>query len=403
MGMTSPGQRLCFMMMYLSVVTAVLAAVNFVVDPFGVWGVSVIDRVYLKSEPGERSTTPYRLRSEQPTTLLVGSSRVLFGMLIEQGYRDGVLNAGVSHASLDEIAGILQAAIGNRSLKRVVWGVDFFAFDENWTGFRDPQAPLRLQRNEPLMIAETLFSLDALDASRKLLFRAIGGRDRLPATRRAPVPWPEELIREKLDGVDEGGLGQADDAVVTWQLMQWAPSYATYRYSANQLMLFRSTMERVQAAGIDVVLFVPPLSGFELEVIRQTGHWQTFQRWQRELVAVAPYWDFSGYSALSRSDGLFIDIAHFKPAIGHLILRDLLGQGCSRCGQKGQLVAAAAQWVDPATLDAHLREQDASRMAHTREESRYSRIVAEVLRGNRGPLRPSVLHDHGMTSGSRAG
>ena len=69
------------------------------------WRSTVIDPAYRvtggpRNEAGERVTTAYRIRAERPTTLLVGSSRVIVGMYIEHGAQDGFFNASMSGASL---------------------------------------------------------------------------------------------------------------------------------------------------------------------------------------------------------------------------------------------------------------------------------------------------------------
>jgi hypothetical protein len=133
-------------------------------------------------------------------------------------------------------------------------------------------------------------------------------------------------------------------------------------------------------AGIEVILYVPPLNRYELEIIRQTGRWETFQRWKRQLLTVGLYWDFSGYNELSRSDPLFSDSIHFKPVVGHAILRQILGKGCVERGDKAQVVADAGVWVSPATVDRHLATQTLDGFSPAQQDLRYSTLVEEVLR-----------------------
>src|SRR5262249_3418890 len=64
------------------------AAINWTVNPYGAWRTDVVHPLHRPSritetEVGERVVTAYRIRAERPTTLLVGSSRVLNGMPVE--------------------------------------------------------------------------------------------------------------------------------------------------------------------------------------------------------------------------------------------------------------------------------------------------------------------------------
>ena len=87
------------MLMCLAGGLTVGAAINWIVNPYGAWSTTVTDRAYrltevAADEVGERVSPAYRIRVEHPTTLLVGSSRVLNGMLVEQSGHDTFFNAG---------------------------------------------------------------------------------------------------------------------------------------------------------------------------------------------------------------------------------------------------------------------------------------------------------------------
>ena len=386
--MTDSVRRLGLMLLCLAGFLAAVAALNWIVNPYGAWRSTVIDPGYrfsetTRNEAGERVTTGYRIRVEQPTNLLVGSSRVVVGMYIERGARDGFFNASMSGASLAEIAAVLRLATANSRLRRVIWGVDFYAFDERFVGFRHPETRVRLEGDEwqlmVMQIKETLLSAQALDDSRKVLLRAARG-GRKPGPFAAPVPWPEEVIRTRLVDPGRPGLALADDASRKAQLVNWVGNYSDYRSSESLQHLFRGAVSGARAAGIEVVLFVPPLSRCELEVIDQTGSWGAFQTWKRQLLEAGPYWDFSGYGKLDGMESLFLDVAHFWPAVGHVMLREFLGQGCGQCGEVARLVGEAGVWVEAATIDAYLAQQETMRTAARSRRDRCAKVVEEMLR-----------------------
>jgi hypothetical protein len=369
-----PSRRLRFMRVGLLTFLAMVVAINWLTDPYGVWRIALIDRVYLSTQPGERVLTPYRVRNEQPTTMLIGNSRVLWGMPIEQAYRAGVFNASLPGASLDELAAIVDVALSNPRLKRLVWGVDFAYFDTNWSA-RDPLMRLRLEGNLGLKMTDTLFSTQALTASRKLLMRAVGGRKRLSPTQSVAVPWPQAVIAQALDDSLHRGVTTSK-----WRPAEWVPTYTRFRLSSQNVALFHDTVARARRAGIDVIVFIGPTSPYELEVIRQSGRWDTFQEWKRQLLSTQPYWDFSGYNELAFAEHLFTDAVHYEPGVGHLILRHLLGEDTTHCGETAPLILDSGAWVDAATVDQHLAQQDAARVARTAVSSRYQTLVTEMLR-----------------------
>jgi hypothetical protein len=383
---------------------AAVAAVNWIVNPYGAWPSTLVDPAYRvtkgpRNEAQERVSIAYRIRAERPATLLVGSSRVVWGMQLEHGAQDGFFNASMSGASLEEIAAILRLATANPRLERVIWGVDFYAFDERFAGFRHPETRVRLEGDErrvmALRIKEMLFSMRALDESGKVLLQVAAGRKKQPLSAR--VPWPEEVIRAELQAPGRRGLDRADEAALRAQLRDWVGNYSTYRPSGPLLAVYRDAIAGLTAAGIAVTVFVPPLSGCELEVIEQAGRWDTLQEWKRQLLVAGPYWDFSGYGKLERADWLFLDVAHFWPAVGHAMLRQFLGEGCRECGDAGPLLREAGVWVDTSSIDAYLDQQEARRAAGRHRAGRCAKVVEEMLRAEaRAARAPAAGADPGL-------
>ena len=255
-----PAHRLRMMLCYPFGVLAVVVSVNWLANPYGAWPLNLIDTIYFQQGgPGrERIATPYRVRIEQPTTLLVGSSRMLFGMQVEQGCRDGVFNAGLSGASLDEIVGLLRLARHNTRLKRVLWGVDFYPFKESYRGYHDGPTGARLEGDAALLVRDTLLSTKALSESWDLLYAAARGRENLPPMALLPIPWPESVIRDMLQQLADGPSPALNEPKFTHDLPLWFPLYADYQLAPTQLDLLRNTVSQLQDAGIEVVLLRPP-------------------------------------------------------------------------------------------------------------------------------------------------
>ena len=383
---SSTSRRLVLMLVCLATVLITVVGINWIVNPYGVWRTTVIDRGYRLTDTsvdqvGEHLSTPYRVRIERPTTLIVGSSRLLRGMLVAQSGHDSFFNASLSGGTLAELAGVLRLATANPRLRRVIWGVEFYAFDEKFVGYRHPEIRIRLEADErdalTLRIKETLFNMKAFRDSRRVLARAVRGQK--PASLSDPVPWPEDLIKERLASVSPRGLAQAKDAKIRDQLKDWINSYEDYGLSRPQVTLFQETVADLTRTGLEVILFVPPMSKCELETIDQLGAWDDFQQWKRELLVVGPYWDFSGYGKLDLSPELFTDVPHFKPAVGQVILRRLLGLGCAGCGARAQTIWDAGVWVDETTVDAYVARQEAARSAITPPNTRCGKMVEGML------------------------
>ncbi len=378
-------RRVVLMLAVALVFFGAVAAINWAANPYGAWRVALFDGVYRTDSPGERVATPYRLRSEAAHTVLLGSSRVLFGIAIPQGGRDGVLNAALSGAYLDELLAEANVLTENHHVRRVFWGVDPHLLDARCATFRDPLIPTRLARAWRPLIGETLLNTDALYASGRLALRAIRGRSRLPMEEGAVLPWSPSTIAEALAGVTPAGLASATDATIRSSLIESVEPYSTFAVDEASMRRFRQGVDRLRAAGIDVQLFIPPLSVYELEGIRQAGRWEQLQEWKRRLLEVGPYWDYSGYGELASREDLFLDVLHVKPALGHLILRQLLGLDCEQCAVPARSLWRARVWVDRDTMAAHLQAQDSARQAFVEQGSRASERVAGILASSDRP------------------
>jgi len=374
------------MLVCLAGVLVSVVAINWIVNPYGVWRTTVIDRAYrltdaAADEGRERLTTPYRIRTEQPSTLLVGSSRVLWGMFVAQSGHETLFNASLAGATLAELAILLRLATENPRLRRVIWGIDFYAFDERSVEFPHLETRRRLEVDEQHVLAlqmrETLFTMRALRDSSRVLARAARGHK--PESLAKPVPWPEHLIKERLTSLSRRGLAQGKKAKIKRQLQNWIDSYVDYRLSRRQITLFQEMVADLRRTGLEVILFVPPLSNCELETIDQAGQWDTFQRWKRRLLGVGPYWDFSGYGKLDLSPELFADVAHFKPEVGQVILRRLLGMDCAGCGDRARTIWDAGVWVNTTTVNAYLASQEATRTAIRPQDASCAKVVEGML------------------------
>jgi hypothetical protein len=352
---------------------------NYSVNPYGAWRSAAVDPIY-RELTGDRAQMPYQLWTTAPETLLIGSSRVQVGMRIEQGYRAGVLNASLGAASIPELAQIVILALKNRNLKRIVWGVDFFAFNARRHHI-NTSFDARIALDPRMLIEDSLLSLDATRDSFDMVGRALRGRGRLKPMRSSDVPWPMELICAQFVAQRLHGLAVTSPRNIEIGLASVQRSfYANYEFSPEVAALFRDVVETARAHNVEVILLVPPMTEYELELIRQGGHWQDFERFKRAMAATGPFWDFAAYNQLARTDDLFLDVLHLKPAAGNEILRIMLGEKFNTCHDDADVVAESALRVDAGSIDRVLAIEERARDEATAPDSRYTRTAAMALR-----------------------
>ncbi len=365
------------------VVIAGAMGFNYLVNPYGAWRCALVYPIF-RNLTGDRAQMPYQLWTTAPETLLIGSSRVQQGMRIEQGYRAGVLNASLGAAMIPDLARIVTIALQNPKLQRIVWGVDFYAFNAQ-RHHVNPSFEQRIALQPDMLLEDSLLSLSAMGDSFDVLKRASRGRASLKPTISAGVPWPQELICAQLIRQRSHGLAVATPANIEISLAQvHAWFYTNYEFSPAIAGRFREVVELARARNVQVILFVPPMSEYELELIRQGGRWPDFERFKRAVAAAGPFWDFAAYNRLAQADDLFLDVLHLKPAAGNEILRIMLGAEPAVCGVDAEIIGASAVRVDNGSIDRVLALEARERDQAAAVESRYSRIAAAALRDAAG-------------------
>ena len=183
-------RRLRLMLIAFFTAMAAVIAFNYLVNPWGAWRFHLVSDRYRRVNQ-ERMVTPYLLHTASPNTLLLGSSRVVFGMKIEQGVKDGFQNAALSGSRMQEIAREVDLALRNPHLKRVIWGVEFYTFDA-YTDGCSPDTCARLDGDLRLELTDNILSADTFVASYRMVLRALMGKISREAS--MPIPWPGPFI-----------------------------------------------------------------------------------------------------------------------------------------------------------------------------------------------------------------
>jgi len=293
-----------------------------------------------------------------------------------------------------QISQIVEAALRNPRLKRIVWGVDFFAFSARWNS-EDRAFNARIADSPEARIEDTLLSLDVLGDGFDLFRRSLRGRDRLPATMKAEVPWPTQLICNQFVAGRMDGLPVDTPTQIEMQMRQVVLLYRRYEFSQAQVEIFRAIVQRIRARRVELLLFVPPMSEYELELIRQSGHANDLEKFKRAIAAVAPFYDFAAYNAMSARDDFYVHVVHFKAAAGYQIMRLLLGMDLAMCNDDARIVAQSAQQVDAASVDRVLAIEAQMRDRAIAQDSHYSRMAAETVRFSNSGVSADDIGDLG--------
>lgn len=293
---------------------------NFIIDPYDIFSspnLSKLNDVKVNQDNNDRLFKAVDIINIKPITIILGSSRTKQGINPENAVftnKQPAYNLGLNGTNIYEIKRYLEHSIINqKNLKEVVFGVDFFMFNnlsKNQPSFDETR--LAKTYLSPKDTINSLFSLDALSNS-----------------------W--QTLNESLKKNDDPNYGingfmpnrRLDEGKNKWRfnsgINQYYEFHNKYEFSQKYLNDFQEIVEICQQNNIELKIFISPSHATQWEAIRTTGKWDTFEQWKRKLVKIVPVWDFSGYSSITTESikdqmNNYADNSHYTPIIGDLVL-----------------------------------------------------------------------------------
>lgn len=326
---------------------------NYLIDPFDYFKVPSTLIQNEKKLPGniqERFTRAMRIMSNKPQAIMLGSSRVRAGFA-ESHYQKLVgypaYKAAFSGARFDEIFSYFEHALLNQpDLKAAFIGIDFFSFSENLTPIAEYSED-RMRRSSATIHDwfKLLLSKDTLKFSYETY-----NHNKDPTKMEI-----ESRTHVKVDDHDYLDLSVSMiDSPQDFLKAEKRVNFDHYVLDTKKVEMFRKIVETCKEKNIDLKIVVSPAHALYWETIFQSGRWDDFENWKRELSAIYPIYDFSGFSifnaeALSKDkSGLYLyELSHYTPFYGKMILDKIYGVE-DRCPDTGFLLTKN-------TVNEHLR------------------------------------------------
>lgn len=361
------------------------AGVNYLVDPYGLFGASRIAGFNEKkpaSSERVRVIKPYLASRARPTVVIGGNSRPEIGLDPQSACWEKadkpVFNMGVPGADVFMQTRYAQHAAERGKSRRILFGVDFLDFlvdvskptgsvdwrllGKNFDGRLGPGNAPSLQRMEDAVSG--LFSLAALADSATTV---AAQRDAHSATRREDGFNPGldyvPIIRSEGQSVLFAQKNREVRALLRRQNLGVLDADGRRTLPLEALRRF---LQWAEAEGIEVVLFINPYHADYLVQIEASGKWPLMEEWKRQLTAAADeygiaLWDFNGLDATSteappapgdrkRMLEWYWEPAHYRHELGDLMLAAMLDRACG----KGTRPPGFGVRLTPGTLQGHL-------------------------------------------------
>ena len=314
---------------------------NLIVDPYALFNSPVYDGFNQNKEGMRhkvRSIKPLAVAVQRPKTLIMGSSRVWMGIdpqhPLLQDYSP-VYNYGVDLSRIREIQLMLDHAIKNSDIKRVILGLDFFMFNSlQRTNYGFDEKLVSKQINIFDFIP-MIFSVNStIDSFRVLKYirQDVLLKSFLRNGYRPPYGS---------DGKPDIKSYKNFHYYTNWIFLTPTPNQTLY-YSKmlvdeEVFNEFKKIIILCVNNHIDLKLYISPAHAtLEGEGIKALGKEVDFENWKRRITKIAfqyniPLWDFGGYNSVTtepvRTPMMFYsDSSHFTELVSDWILKRIFDQ-----------------------------------------------------------------------------
>lgn len=379
--------RMCLVTLCLG--GLLVAGLNFVVDPYGLFDVVEIGGVNVQkpARDGSRTIKSLQIRQQRYDVVVLGSSRVQLGIDPASPAFDGarVFNLGLVDISMYEVEGVVRYLLQHQSPRTVVIGVDLISFNGNHTvnedyaesGFNGAPLP-------ELYLPRVLSSRALLDSFSTVTYNLADARQPL-------FDGHGALVRP--DGMKYDHREAFRHMIGYYAKWEF---YTDFVYGEDSVRALRRALEQLMHHNVQVYLFFSPVHASQLEIMQLMGLYDDFERAKRDLVAILAdlnagdrlqLWDFSGYNGITLEElpapnaksrmNWYWEQAHYTRAAGDLLLARMFG----REDTVGRIPQDFGVRLGPGNIEAHLERMRQGGMKFHKSGHRARKMVAEIVTG----------------------
>lgn len=359
-----------------------IALFNRGIDPYGIWDSPVflkVNKVKPQKDKQVKLFKAIEVNKIEPKIIFLGSSRTEFGLdprhpaLKSNGEH---YNLGITATNMYEGMRYFEHAIAAQpDLKTVIVGIDFLMFNEfnpNKANFRDE----RLETNRIILpdYLSTLWSLNAFTASLKTIKTNIKEPKATGFYDDRGMRYPEYYIRHIYFNLSPKPISQK----LLRQFQNESHLHKNYQLSSTHLEHLQKIVDICKKRGIELKIFISPAHAAQWDSIRSAGLWSVFEQWKREVIKLAPVWDFSGYNSITtepirgRRMKNYIESSHYRKEVGDLVLNRMFDYRAETVPEDFGVL------ITPENIEAHLEKIRSDREAWAKDNSDWVEFIESL-------------------------
>ena len=318
---------------------ALEAVVNIAVDPYVAFS-SLSLEALSPYRGGSKVHKAELLRRQKYDTLLLGTSRTEVGIdpASPAWGSATVFDASLPGTNMWQTQRVLAFAMSQGPPTRVVLFADFLMFN----GRRTSDGEFARSRFDPQLTAAeyasgNLIGVQTLRSSWRVVARRASNM---------PAPTTGQGHRARRFGGEPTSQSADHRARFGDTLLRFRASselYGGMEYPTDRLAMLRAMVASCQERGVSLTVVIPPVHALQLVMLERMGLWRGFEQWKTDLARIASgadgmtLWDFAychaaateavpnAHDANARMEW-WIDSSHFRPRLGDVVLRRVMGQ-----------------------------------------------------------------------------
>jgi hypothetical protein len=329
---------------FAAILFPALVGINWITDPYDIWDSGRLTGIR-RNAPGVVShyspiAQIHRAFSSPLHAAIIGTSRAQAGLDPgHPGFGPGRgFNLATGGQPVEESAFIVQRLATDSSVKRIVWGLDFIAFNFSSSYRRDyGKEHFALSKDLSMLI-----SLHTVETS----IRTILNQGQYVATRAWFTADGRVILGSNVLVEENGHHAMAKQTELAYMRTFYLPLLSLDRLRKDRtgpLEYYRTILRVAHHRRIDLHLFISPSHARMWEALEASGGWPLWEEWKTQLVQInqeeaqkagaMPFalWDFSGYNSLttepmpSKEDvetemRWYWESSHYKKELGDLVL-----------------------------------------------------------------------------------
>lgn len=300
-------------------VCVIITILNYIVDPYNIFDNRVFGNKLLKPEAKvqERVTKIIGLKlcKKKIETIFLGTSRVDLGINADYYKKltgKNAQNLAMGDMRLFEIKDLLDISLKiHPEIKNIYFGTDYAKFVTDNTQNNDNRAEIT---QNPKIISQDLgLAFLSFQSTGNSIWTLIKNGLGIGKRMFYPSGVKHIFVNKKIDGEFVKSTQEYKDKLTDVSI------------NKNDMLLLKNIYKDSQKAGMNMYFFIMPTHISDINNIYETGQWENFQNWKKQLVLIAPVVDFD-YPNYITTDPIrpdmqtFFDGSHSTHIVGDMIL-----------------------------------------------------------------------------------